>query len=171
MKLIHNYYHINNKTKKNKLIRELTISQDYCKPMHNRSKKDNRRRIKGYLTQNKNIKLLVITKYIQNKQWIDKGSGHLTYETYNNSPCYFIYDLCRAVKPKYIKSKKERISPIKYVIDELTFFVKKLNMNEIFIKISKKNDTNKLIMIYNSYNFHKIEETDDFIILKKNINN
>ena len=49
MKLIHKYYLLTAKTKKHPLIKELTKQQEYCRKLHNRTKKDNKQRIAGYL--------------------------------------------------------------------------------------------------------------------------
>ena len=40
MKLIHKYYLLTAKTKKHPLIKELTKQQEYCRKLHNRTKKD-----------------------------------------------------------------------------------------------------------------------------------
>ena len=172
MKLIHKYYLLTAKTKKHPLIKELTKQQEYCRKLHNRTKKDNKQRIAGYLNSPfSQIKLLVISRYIVKGKWIDKGSGHLTLETYENKPCYFIYDLCRGIRPAYKHNKHDRISPIQYVLQECEFFVKKQKMKELYLKISTQNDVAKLLQVYNSYNYIKYKEENDYIILKKNINN
>ena len=171
MKLIHKYYKLTYKTKRNKLIKELTKQQEYCKQLHNRTRQENKTRIQGYLTTPfSQIKLLVISRYIVKGKWVDKGSAHLTLEDYENTPCFFVYDLCRGIKPAYKHNKNTRISPIKYVLDQCEFYVKSQNKSAIYLKISKLNDVNTLLAIYNSYGYNKIKEQDDFIILKKNIN-